>query len=115
MGYKGNGIHHYHDCSPDVQSQPLMSCLKTSSGSTSNQLDLNLVVLLCTNAAVIAVIIPGLTKTMVRVRDLKVCLIIVGSILCDPANPIRSASRIQARIVVFNIDVPLTKGFPVSI
>ncbi|XP_074642147.1 HBS1-like protein isoform X3 [Tubulanus polymorphus] len=36
----------------------------------------------------------------------------IGSMVCDPINPIKCATRIQGRIVVFNIDVPLTKGFP---
>ncbi|XP_078681506.1 HBS1-like protein isoform X2 [Branchiostoma floridae x Branchiostoma belcheri] len=37
----------------------------------------------------------------------------VGSVLCDLANPILAASRIRARVIIFNIDVPITKGFPV--
>ncbi|XP_064624404.1 uncharacterized protein LOC135485936 isoform X2 [Lineus longissimus] len=37
----------------------------------------------------------------------------VGSILCDVVTPIQATTRIQARVVIFNIDVPLTKGFPV--
>ena len=37
----------------------------------------------------------------------------VGSILCDPQNPIRATSRFKARVVIFNIEVPITKGFPV--
>lgn len=36
-----------------------------------------------------------------------------GSFLCDPAVPIRVSTRFQARLVVFNIEVPLTRGFPV--
>ena len=37
----------------------------------------------------------------------------VGSILCEPSSPIPVTSRIRARVVIFNIDVPLTQGFPV--
>lgn len=37
----------------------------------------------------------------------------VGSVLCDPTEPIRVTSRIEARIVIFNIDIPITKGYPV--
>ncbi|ELT90052.1 hypothetical protein CAPTEDRAFT_178027 [Capitella teleta] len=37
----------------------------------------------------------------------------VGSILCDPMLPIKVTSRFRARVVIFNIDVPITKGFPV--
>lgn len=38
----------------------------------------------------------------------------VGFILCDTQWPVQVASRFQARIVVFNVTVPITKGFPVS-
>ncbi|XP_071513951.1 protein HBS1 isoform X1 [Panulirus ornatus] len=37
-----------------------------------------------------------------------------GDFLCDPAHPIPLASRVQARIVVFNIIVPLIKGAQVD-
>ncbi|CAG5123412.1 unnamed protein product [Candidula unifasciata] len=37
----------------------------------------------------------------------------IGSCLCDPASPARSATRIRAKIAIFNIDTPITKGFPV--
>ena len=37
----------------------------------------------------------------------------VGYILSDLAHPVPTATRIGARIVVFNIKVPITKGFPV--
>ncbi|XP_075729569.1 translation elongation factor EF-1alpha (GTPase) HBS1 isoform X3 [Rhipicephalus microplus] len=36
-----------------------------------------------------------------------------GCFVCDPAVPIRVSTRFQARLVVFNIEVPLTRGFPV--
>lgn len=39
--------------------------------------------------------------------------VIVGSILCSPAHPIQTTTSFQARIVVFNVDIPITKGFPV--
>ncbi|KAF2895790.1 hypothetical protein ILUMI_10392 [Ignelater luminosus] len=39
----------------------------------------------------------------------------IGYILCDPQNPVQVASKFQARIVVFNVTVPITKGFPVVI
>ncbi|KAH9515292.1 HBS1-like protein, partial [Bulinus truncatus] len=37
----------------------------------------------------------------------------VGSCLCDPNCPAKSAIRIRAKIVIFNIDLPITKGYPV--
>lgn len=36
-----------------------------------------------------------------------------GMVACDPIDPIPVTKKIRARIVVFNIDLPLTKGFPV--
>jgi elongation factor 1 alpha-like protein len=36
-----------------------------------------------------------------------------GMVACDPAAPIPVTKKIKARIVVFNIEVPITKGFPV--
>lgn len=37
----------------------------------------------------------------------------VGNILCDPQYPIPVTTRFEARIVVFNVTVPITKGFSV--
>ncbi|XP_075159400.1 translation elongation factor EF-1alpha (GTPase) HBS1 [Haematobia irritans] len=37
----------------------------------------------------------------------------VGSILCAPQHPIPVTTRFQARILVFNVKVPITIGFPV--
>lgn len=34
----------------------------------------------------------------------------VGNILCDPQKPVQVSSKFQARIVVFNVTVPITKG-----
>ncbi len=36
----------------------------------------------------------------------------VGTVLCDPAHPVGVARRFRARIVVFAVDRPLTKGMP---
>lgn len=38
----------------------------------------------------------------------------VGYILSDPVNMVQVTSHFEARIVIFNIKVPITKGFPVS-
>ncbi|KAK4317282.1 hypothetical protein Pmani_011622 [Petrolisthes manimaculis] len=38
----------------------------------------------------------------------------IGDFLCDPAHPIPLTSRVQGRIVVFNIIVPLIKGAQVD-
>uniref|UniRef100_A0A7G3B0L8 Putative translation elongation factor ef-1 alpha/tu n=1 Tax=Lutzomyia longipalpis TaxID=7200 RepID=A0A7G3B0L8_LUTLO len=37
----------------------------------------------------------------------------VGHIICDMANPVPVATRFRARIIVFNVRVPITIGFPV--
>ena len=39
--------------------------------------------------------------------------IALGSVLCEPSHLVPVSSRFTARIVVFNIDVPITRGFPV--
>ncbi len=38
----------------------------------------------------------------------------VGSILCSIQIPVKVATKFEARIIVFNIDIPITVGFPVS-
>ncbi|XP_072576556.1 HBS1-like protein isoform X2 [Vulpes vulpes] len=37
----------------------------------------------------------------------------VGCIFCGPKEPIKSCTRFRARILIFNIEIPITKGFPV--
>lgn len=39
----------------------------------------------------------------------------IGSVICTYHDPIRASTRFQARVVIFNIEVPLTKGFPVLV
>jgi len=39
----------------------------------------------------------------------------VGNVICDPSQPIAVTSRFEARIVLFQLKVPLTKGYSVSI
>nr|XP_039256650.1 HBS1-like protein [Styela clava] len=38
-----------------------------------------------------------------------------GNVLSDIKNPIPVVSRFQARIIIFNIAVPITRGFPVEL
>ena len=38
----------------------------------------------------------------------------VGNFLCDPANLMHQVTKIQARIVVFNVMMPIIKGTQVS-
>ena len=42
-----------------------------------------------------------------------ICCLRVGSIICDVNSPMRTTTKIAARIVIFNIQIPLTKGFMV--
>ncbi|XP_021495977.1 HBS1-like protein isoform X1 [Meriones unguiculatus] len=37
----------------------------------------------------------------------------VGCVFCGPKEPIRACTRFRARILIFSIDIPITKGFPV--
>ena len=37
----------------------------------------------------------------------------LGSILCDPNDPVKVTNRIEARVVIFKVDIPITKGYPV--
>ncbi|XP_009976200.1 PREDICTED: HBS1-like protein, partial [Tauraco erythrolophus] len=37
----------------------------------------------------------------------------VGCVFCDPKEPIKVCTRFRARALIFNIEVPITKGFPV--
>lgn len=38
----------------------------------------------------------------------------IGSILCSIQHPVRVTTRFEARVIVFNIEVPITIGYPVS-
>lgn len=51
----------------------------------------------------VAVVLAGIDQTNVQ----------IGYIVCDIRNPVPLASRFQARIVVFNVKVPITIGYPV--
>ncbi|XP_028996747.1 HBS1-like protein isoform X1 [Betta splendens] len=47
------------------------------------------------------------------VTGMDIIKINVGCVFCDPKEPIRACTRFRARILLFNIDVPITQGFPV--
>ncbi|XP_063967975.1 uncharacterized protein LOC129280654 isoform X1 [Lytechinus pictus] len=53
--------------------------------------------------------------TTVVVTGVDMMNITIGSVICSHHDPIRATTRFQARVVIFNIEVPLTKGFPVLI
>ncbi|KAM4632746.1 HBS1-like protein isoform 1-T1 [Polymixia lowei] len=47
------------------------------------------------------------------VTGMDIIKINVGCVFCDPKEPIKVCSRFRARILLFNIEVPITQGFPV--
>ncbi|XP_036446617.1 HBS1-like protein isoform X3 [Colossoma macropomum] len=47
------------------------------------------------------------------VTGMDIIKINVGCVFCDPKEPIKACSRFRARILLFNIEVPITQGFPV--
>ncbi|KAE8286926.1 HBS1-like protein ERFS [Larimichthys crocea] len=47
------------------------------------------------------------------VTGMDIIKINVGCVFCDPKEPIRVCTRFKARILLFNIEVPITQGFPV--
>ncbi|XP_035473259.1 HBS1-like protein isoform X1 [Scophthalmus maximus] len=47
------------------------------------------------------------------VTGIDIIKINVGCVFCDPKVPIQACTRFRARILLFNIEVPITQGFPV--
>uniref|UniRef100_A0AAZ3S1E8 HBS1-like protein n=1 Tax=Oncorhynchus tshawytscha TaxID=74940 RepID=A0AAZ3S1E8_ONCTS len=47
------------------------------------------------------------------VTGMDIIKINVGCVFCDIKEPIRACSRFRARVLLFNIEVPITQGFPV--
>ncbi|XP_012676665.2 HBS1-like protein isoform X1 [Clupea harengus] len=47
------------------------------------------------------------------VTGIDIIKINVGYVFCDPKEPIKACTRFRARVLLFNIEVPITKGFPV--
>uniref|UniRef100_A0A8C4E6J1 HBS1-like protein n=1 Tax=Dicentrarchus labrax TaxID=13489 RepID=A0A8C4E6J1_DICLA len=47
------------------------------------------------------------------VTGMDIIKINVGCVFCDTKEPIRVCTRFRARILLFNIEVPITQGFPV--
>uniref|UniRef100_A0A7N8XH68 HBS1-like protein n=1 Tax=Mastacembelus armatus TaxID=205130 RepID=A0A7N8XH68_9TELE len=46
------------------------------------------------------------------VTGIDIIKINVGCVFCDPKEPIRACTRFRARVLIFNIEVPITQGFP---
>ncbi|XP_044023985.1 HBS1-like protein isoform X1 [Siniperca chuatsi] len=47
------------------------------------------------------------------VTGMDIIKINVGCVFCEPKEPIRVCTRFRARILLFNIEVPITQGFPI--
>ncbi|KAJ8409659.1 hypothetical protein AAFF_G00217180 [Aldrovandia affinis] len=47
------------------------------------------------------------------VTGMDIIKINVGCIFCDQKEPIKACTRFRARVLIFNIEVPVTQGFPV--
>ncbi|XP_075900754.1 HBS1-like protein isoform X3 [Nelusetta ayraudi] len=47
------------------------------------------------------------------VTGIDIIKINIGYVFCDPKEPIPICTRFRARILLFNIEVPITQGFPV--
>ncbi|EDW68885.1 protein HBS1 [Drosophila virilis] len=52
-------------------------------------------------------------QVSVTLAGIDVNNITVGCIICDPQMPIPVTTRFQCRIIVFNVKVPITMGYPV--
>lgn len=42
-----------------------------------------------------------------------VTLCSTGNVLCNPENPVRVSTSLEARVIVFDVEIPITMGFPV--
>ncbi|XP_041360116.1 HBS1-like protein isoform X2 [Gigantopelta aegis] len=49
---------------------------------------------------------------IITLSGLEINNVNIGSVLCHPLSPCKCSTRIRAKIVIFNLEVPLTKGFP---
>ena len=38
-----------------------------------------------------------------------------GNVLCNPDNPVRVSTSLEARVIVFDVEIPITMGYPVRI
>ncbi|XP_072105664.1 HBS1-like protein isoform X1 [Mobula birostris] len=50
---------------------------------------------------------------ILTVTGVDIIKINVGCIFCDPKAPIKTCTRFRARVLIFNIDIPVTQGLPV--
>lgn len=53
-------------------------------------------------------------QATLTLSGLEIQNVFVGNILCDPHYPIPVSSKFEARILVFSVVIPITKGYSVS-
>ncbi|KAL5015705.1 hypothetical protein ScPMuIL_005294 [Solemya velum] len=47
------------------------------------------------------------------ITGLDITKVNMGNVICDMTNPVKVATRIRARVVIFNLKMPITRGFMV--
>ncbi|XP_060519987.1 protein HBS1 [Cylas formicarius] len=52
-------------------------------------------------------------QATVTLSNIEMQNVSVGNVLCDPNHPVPVSNKFEARIVVFNVTVPITRGFSV--
>ncbi|XP_076264064.1 translation elongation factor EF-1alpha (GTPase) HBS1 [Rhynchophorus ferrugineus] len=52
-------------------------------------------------------------QAIVTLSGIEMQNVSIGNILCDPLNPVQVSNKFEARIVIFNVTVPITKGYSV--
>lgn len=52
-------------------------------------------------------------SVMLTLTELDILQLKIGTILCPPSQPVPITSHFLARIVVFDVKIPITRGFPV--
>ncbi|CAG8609156.1 17331_t:CDS:10, partial [Cetraspora pellucida] len=52
-------------------------------------------------------------SVLLTLIDLDILQLKIGSVLCPPSQPVPITSHFLARIVVFDVKIPITRGFPV--
>lgn len=52
-------------------------------------------------------------SVFIQVNGIDINNVTTGSVVCDIDRPIKVSSLFEARLVIFNVVIPVTRGFPV--
>jgi elongation factor 1 alpha-like protein len=52
-------------------------------------------------------------QVVLTVQGVEINKLTIGNVLCSMDNPAKTTSKIQARVITFNMSTPITNGFPV--